>query len=86
MLDPLTLIYNRRYFLDRFDSEFKFAIRHKKDLAVIFFDIDHFKNLNDNYGHSTGDEALRIIADKVSEIIRAEDLFARWGGEEFVLL
>jgi two-component system cell cycle response regulator len=86
MRDPLTRAYNRRYFIERVASELAFAQRHSGRLALIMFDIDHFKQINDKYGHMAGDEVLREVSSQVTRMIRAEDVFARFGGEEFVLL
>lgn len=82
--DPLTDIYNRRY-LD-------FYIKNVKDEAkefntrfgILFFDIDHFKNINDTYGHNTGDEILKMVANTLKLNLRSEDIIGRWGGEEFI--
>jgi diguanylate cyclase (GGDEF)-like protein len=84
--DPLTKIFNRRYFADRFIEEFSYALRHSRIYSLAIFDIDHFKKVNDTYGHQAGDYVLRQVADLVSQLIRKEDLFARYGGEEFVIL
>jgi diguanylate cyclase (GGDEF)-like protein len=86
MRDPLTKAYNRRYFVERVASELAFAQRHSGRLALIMFDIDRFKQVNDKYGHLAGDEVLREVSSLVARMIRAEDVFARFGGEEFVLL
>ncbi len=84
--DALTKAYNRRYFIERITSELAFAQRHKSRLAVVMFDLDHFKEVNDSHGHLAGDAVLRAVAASVQKLIRAEDVFARYGGEEFVLL
>jgi two-component system, cell cycle response regulator len=84
--DPLTRAYNRRYLVDRLASEFAYARRHKTYLALIILDLDHFKDINDTHGHLAGDEVLRDVAALVQRLVRAEDVFARFGGEEFVLL
>jgi two-component system, cell cycle response regulator len=84
--DPLTRLFNRRYFVERFDTEVAFAQRHTSKLSVVMFDLDHFKKLNDTHGHAGGDAVLRSIAVQVPRLIRTEDVFARYGGEEFVLL
>ncbi len=86
MRDTLTRAHNRRYLVERLASEFAYARRHKTPLALIIFDIDHFKRVNDSHGHLAGDEVLREVAALVSRLIRAEDVFARYGGEEFVVL
>jgi diguanylate cyclase (GGDEF)-like protein len=84
--DPLTRAHNRRYLVERLGSEIAYARRHKAPLSLIMFDIDHFKQVNDKFGHLTGDDALRDVAALVSRMIRTEDVFARYGGEEFVVL
>jgi two-component system, cell cycle response regulator len=84
--DGLTGIYNRRYFDDRLASEFAFAARHKTPLCVILCDIDHFKRINDTYGHHAGDAVLKRVAIELQAGVRTEDLVARFGGEEFVML
>lgn len=84
--DDLTGIYNRRYFLDRFDAEFVHAQRHKQKLSLLIFDIDHFKAVNDTHGHPFGDFVLKEIARILVPQLRKDDLFVRFGGEEFVVL
>jgi two-component system, cell cycle response regulator len=84
--DPLTGAYNKRYLIERFEQEFGFAERHKRPLAVLIYDIDHFKQINDRFGHQMGDRVLCDVAQYVGGRIRKEDLHARWGGEEFVVL
>jgi diguanylate cyclase (GGDEF)-like protein/PAS domain S-box-containing protein len=84
--DELTGLYNRRYFFDNAKREFNRAIRHQRGLAVISIDVDHFKAVNDQYGHPIGDQVLIKIAQLITPTIRAEDIFARIGGEEFSIL
>ena len=84
--DPLTQAYNKRYFFDRLDSELRFALRHRSPLALLLFDLDKFKRLNDTYGHPAGDKALVTFANHIRGSIRNEDVFARYGGEEFVII
>lgn len=84
--DELTGIYNRRYFFDNANREFNRAKRHNKELAVISIDVDHFKEINDQYGHPIGDQALQKITQLITPTIRTEDIFARLGGEEFSIL
>ncbi len=84
--DPLTRAHNRRYLVERLASEIAYARRHAGRLSLILFDLDHFKRVNDTYGHMAGDEVLRGVASLVGRMIRAEDVFARFGGEEFVVL
>ncbi len=84
--DALTGLYNRRHFDERFKAELAFAKRHRVDLGLIMVDIDHFKNINDNYGHATGDLVLMQTAAVLARQLRIEDLIARIGGEEFAVL
>ena len=84
--DPLTGAYNKRYLIERFEQEFGFAERHKRPLAILIYDIDHFKQTNDRFGHQMGDRVLCGVAGYIGGRIRKEDLHARWGGEEFVVL
>ena len=84
--DSLTGSYNQKYFLDRLESELAFAERHKFHLALVLFDIAHFKRVNDAHGHPAGDAVLRELAAGVLESVRKEDVFARYGGEEFAVL
>ncbi len=85
--DSLTKVHNRRYFDDTFIDEYKRALRGKHTLAVIVVDIDHFKSINDNYGHSVGDSCIALVANTLKDVIhRPGDLVARYGGEEFVFL
>lgn len=84
--DPLTGLYNRRRMTDFLTQQGKLAAIENTTLAVAFVDIDHFKKINDNYGHETGDEILRSVADFIKRQLRKGDTLARWGGEEFLLL
>jgi two-component system, cell cycle response regulator len=84
--DALTGIFNRGYFMEAIEREIAFTGRHGQTLALVLFDIDHFKHVNDTYGHSVGDVVLKRLCLAVEEIIRKEDVFARYGGEEFALL
>ncbi len=84
--DGLTHAFNKRYFLDRLESEFAFAKRHASTLSVLMFDVDHFKRVNDTHGHLAGDVVLVRLAEIARGCIRSEDVLARWGGEEFVIL
>jgi diguanylate cyclase (GGDEF)-like protein len=85
-LDTLTHTYNRRHFLELAERECARAARHNVPLALLMVDVDHFKNINDTWGHLAGDDALRGIADACRSTIRRSDLLARYGGEEFVIL
>jgi len=84
--DILTGIYNRRMFSHCFEKERMRAIRDKQPLSLILCDVDHFKLVNDQYGHNEGDRVLKLIADIFREHMRLSDIYARWGGEEFILL
>lgn len=84
--DDLTKAFNKRYYLDRVDSEFSYAVRHHSPLSLVTFDIDHFKHINDTYGHPAGDLVLSELGAVVLATVRAEDVFARVGGEEFGVL
>jgi len=84
--DSLTGICNRRKFLELLQAKILEAKRYDMSLALIFFDIDHFKLVNDTYGHETGDRVLQELARIVTGMIRQTDIFARFGGEEFVIL
>lgn len=85
VMDALTGIHNKRYFMDRIVEEFSFAQRQKGKLSIIIFDVDYFKKVNDTYGHLAGDLVLQKIAQAVANSLRSGDLFARYGGEEFVV-
>jgi two-component system, cell cycle response regulator len=84
--DSLTQLKNRRAFLEFGQRQFSLACRHTYDLAVIMFDIDHFKRINDTYGHKGGDDALVAISKLLVAGTRLEDIVARIGGEEFAIL
>ncbi|MGQ9630381.1 MAG: diguanylate cyclase [bacterium] len=84
--DGLTGLYNHKYFKDRFEIEFKRAQRYDHTLACMMIDIDHFKVVNDTYGHQAGDEVLREIARIITNTKRATDIIARYGGEEMAVV
>jgi diguanylate cyclase (GGDEF)-like protein len=84
--DALTGAYNRKHFDERLRSEIAFAVRHGTEASLVLFDIDHFKGVNDSFGHQTGDAVLKQIAMLASRRLRTEDLFARYGGEEFAVI
>lgn len=84
--DPLTTLINRRKFNELLCYEIERNQRYQADLSLIMCDIDHFKQINDNYGHDVGDNALIAFTDKIRKNIREVDIFARWGGEEFMIL
>jgi len=84
--DPLTNCHNRRSFFELFDSHWNSAQRYGHPLAAIMVDVDHFKSVNDTYGHSIGDQVLQKVAETLQQTARATDVVARYGGEEFALL
>ena len=84
--DGLTQIANKRALGDFLDKEFARAMRYRRDLAVLIFDIDYFKRINDEYGHLMGDFVLRELAKVVKGRVRREEMFARYGGEEFCIV
>ncbi|NTX01086.1 GGDEF domain-containing protein [Myxococcus sp. CA051A] len=84
--DGLTRVYNKKYFLETVRKEFSYCLRHRVNLSLVLFDVDHFKKINDAYGHPAGDYVLTRIAQRVSDTVRTEDLLARYGGEEFALM
>jgi|GEM_PF-1581512 diguanylate cyclase (GGDEF)-like protein len=84
--DYLTGIYNRRFFDKVLEQEIVRSRRKGNEFSVLFFDIDHFKKINDNYGHTVGDFILKALSELVQSKIRKSDIFARYGGEEFVVL
>ena len=85
-IDPLTGLRNRRAFLQQTAPLWSTAVRNDRPLAVIVLDLDHFKLINDTYGHGTGDEVLVEAAKVIEHSCRAGDIPARWGGEEFIVL
>jgi diguanylate cyclase (GGDEF)-like protein/PAS domain S-box-containing protein len=84
--DKLTGLVNRRYFENAALSEIERANRYKLTLSLILFDIDYFKQLNDSFGHQTGDDLLLMVAKLILKELRTNDIFARWGGDEFIIL
>jgi diguanylate cyclase (GGDEF)-like protein len=84
--DGLTKAFNKRYFSERIESEYLYAVRHDSALSLLFFDIDHFKKINDVHGHPAGDAVLIEIAKLAQGTLRNEDIFARYGGEEFAII
>jgi diguanylate cyclase (GGDEF)-like protein len=84
--DALTGMFNRRYFMQRLNEEFERVRRHGSVLSVLIFDLDHFKRVNDTYGHDLGDAVLIAVAEVANRIKRVTDIAARLGGEEFALL
>lgn len=86
MLDSLTRIANRRAMVAHLESEFSRFTRTNIDFSVLLVDVDHFKTVNDHYGHETGDQILRDVARLMKHALRKQDVIARWGGEEFLIL
>ena len=86
IVDGLTQIHNKRYFLEFLDREMARCSRYDRPLSLVMFDIDHFKGTNDNFGHLAGDYVLRRIAELIAKHVRKEELFARYGGEEFAII
>src|SRR6185503_3769110 len=86
VLDALTGAYNRKHFEERLVSEVAYAKRHGTPLSLLMLDLDHFKRINDTYGHLGGDHVLRTVGGLVKKTLRVEDIFARYGGEEFAII
>ena len=84
--DSLTGAYNRAHLTARVRAELAYATRHKADFGVLLLDVDHFKQVNDTFGHLAGDEVLRSVATTIATRLRAEDVFARYGGEEVIAI
>lgn len=84
--DSLTQLYNRRFLLDTLDREFILAQRHSQFLSIVLLDIDHFKSINDSYGHVIGDECLINLAQIMRKHFRKSDIICRYGGEEFLIV
>ncbi|SDF93388.1 sensor domain-containing diguanylate cyclase [Paraburkholderia phenazinium] len=84
--DGLTGIANRRYFEARLRDEYTRWQRYGGEMSVLLFDLDHFKKINDQFGHGVGDTVLREMAQRVAQVVRVQDTFGRFGGEEFALL
>lgn len=86
VLDGLTGVGNRRYFEDSLDKEFNSSIQQSWALSMIFVDVDNFKEINDSHGHPVGDELLKELAKMINVAVRSDDIVARYGGDEFVIL
>jgi diguanylate cyclase (GGDEF)-like protein len=84
--DGLTKAFNKRYCEDQLDKEIGYARRHGSALCVLFIDLDYFKKVNDHHGHVVGDDVLVQLAALIQSMLRSEDIFARWGGEEFAVI
>jgi diguanylate cyclase (GGDEF)-like protein len=85
-IDGLTQIYNRKHWQESLEQEHAKALRHDNNLSLIMFDLDHFKKLNDTYGHQGGDKVLIEISKTVKSLLRMGDIFGRYGGEEFAIV
>lgn len=85
-IDSLTGIYNRRFGMDRLREDFSRSVRDQSSLSLAMIDIDHFKPINDTYGHLIGDKAIRMIAGIIKNCLREGDIVVRYGGEEFMVL
>ncbi len=83
-IDGLTGLYNRRFWQERFELEYKLTFRTRSPISIIILDIDHFKRVNDNYGHQAGDTVIKTVAKIIMEQTRETDMSGRFGGEEFV--
>jgi diguanylate cyclase len=86
LTDPLTQLYNRKYFDETLAQAIEDAHKKNEPLSLIMTDIDHFKAFNDNYGHLTGDQVLRLVALSVKQNVKGQDTAARYGGEEFAVV
>jgi diguanylate cyclase (GGDEF)-like protein len=84
--DPLTGTYNRRHLMDQLPKEIDRAARYARHLSVVMCDVDHFKRINDTYGHQAGDDVLRLFVQVVQKAIRSSDWVGRYGGEEFMIV
>lgn len=84
--DELTGLNNRRAFFDMGHRAFKQSVRFSHPISVVMMDLDHFKNINDTYGHAAGDEVLKVICNRIRQLMREIDIVARMGGEEFAFL
>jgi diguanylate cyclase (GGDEF)-like protein len=85
-IDGLTQVFNKRYFLETLDREVGRAQRYRRQLSLMIFDIDKFKDINDSMGHLAGDSVLKQLASVVKKSIRRDDVLARYGGEEFAII
>jgi len=85
-IDGLTQLYNKKYFQDVLSKEFSFSRRAKQDLSLLMFDVDHFKKVNDTYGHVAGDAVLKMVGFNLTKQVRMENIACRYGGEEFAVI
>jgi len=84
--DALTGLYNRRFVMDQLHRELSQAIRYGFECSLVLIDLDHFKRVNDSYGHAVGDLVLKQVSGELQENVRTADVLGRWGGEEFIVL
>jgi diguanylate cyclase (GGDEF)-like protein len=84
--DPLTNLFNRRHFINLAEQEWKRAMRYKHPLCALMMDVDHFKEINDQHGHSSGDKALTTVANVIRSSLRTTETAGRYGGDEFIIL
>lgn len=84
--DGLTGAFKKEYFAEQLRTDFAFASRRRQPLSLVVLDVDFFKKLNDGFGHLAGDHVLKSLARLITDALRTEDVFARWGGEEFAIL
>ena len=84
--DPLTRLLNRRYMPVVLQRETEVSLKHDLKFAVLFVDVDHFKSINDKYGHDAGDQVLRHVAEEMTGVVRSGDFLFRYGGEEFLVV
>jgi two-component system, cell cycle response regulator len=84
--DGLTGVFNRKHLEERLDAEVAYALRQGTPLSIVILDVDHFKRVNDTYGHPGGDHVLKKVASVLAQTLRTEDVLARYGGEEFVIV
>ena len=86
IMDGLTAVFNKRYFIESLDKEMARCARHGRPLSLVMLDIDHFKKVNDEHGHLTGDHVLKELARRMMGRMRREEILARYGGEEFAVI
>lgn len=84
--DPLTGLYNRRHFFTLAEQEYERSVRSGRPLSIVLFDVDHFKTVNDTYGHIVGDQVLETLSNRCRSVLREYDVMARYGGEEFIIM
>ncbi len=85
-IDGLTAIYNRRFGMERLKEDFNRAIRDRSSMSIAMVDIDHFKSVNDNYGHLVGDNVIKLVVAVIKDVLRKGDIVIRYGGEEFLMI